>query len=127
MSQFDYYYPDPALQCPSCHADLLEWRGSDGPGALFVWKQGHRHPVEQKTDGASRRDATALDAVMLPVAFRMYTSCCSTRFSVEAIGRAPNGTWNSTELITAATAQRDKEERMEDFKARLRWLKGNRR
>lgn len=127
MSLFDYYLPEPPLKCPACNADLNDWRGTDGPSALFVWKQGQQHPADQLGDSASRRDGPAREGALLPVAFRMHASCCSSRYFVEAIGRAPNGTWNSTELITAATAQRDKEERMEDFKARLRWLKGSRR
>lgn len=126
MSLFDYYQPDPALKCPACNADLDHWRGSDGPADLFVWKQGQRHPIAQRTEGTGRA-AADLATVELPVAFRLQTVCCSNRFPVEAIGRAPNGTWNSTELITAATAQRGQDERMEDFKARLRWLKGSRR
>ena len=126
MSLFDYYLPEPSLRCPACNADLDNWRGIDGPSALFVWKQGVRHPVDQLGDGAGKRGG-ALESALLPVAFRIHTSCCSSRFPVEAIGRAPNGTWNSTELITADTAQRGTEERMEDFKSRLRWLKGSRR
>lgn len=122
MSQFDYYLPDPALNCPACQAPLKDWKGSDGPNGYYVWQQGVRAPVEQRAEASG-----PLEAVHLPVAFRLHTTCCSKHFFVEAIGRAPTGTWNSTELITASNAQRDRDERMEDFKARLRWLKGSRR
>lgn len=122
MSLFDYYTPDPPLHCPACNAPLAEWRGTDGPCALYVWQQGQAAPVEQR----GKADAALADA-RLPVAFRIHTSCCSSRFLVEAIGRAPGGTWSSTEVITADMAQRGKDERMEDFKARLRWLQGGAR
>lgn len=126
MSLFDYYIPEPALRCPACTAPLADWQGTGGPKALLVWKQGVRSPVDQLAEGEGRLEADALAAVHLPNVFRIYTACCSKRFFVEAIGRAPNGTWSSTELITVNNAQRDKDERMEDFKARLRWLQGGR-
>lgn len=126
MSFFDHYLPEPSLRCPACNAPLVDWQGTDGPNGLFVWKQGGRPPVDQLADGEGRLDDNARAALHLPNAFRMYTACCSKRFFVEAIGRAPNGIWSSTELITVNNAQRDKDERMEDFKARLRWLQGGR-
>lgn len=122
MNAFDYYRPDPALHCPVCHAVLKDWRGEDGPNAYLTWQQGRREPV----DGPAGAAAAAAPPC-LPVAFRIRTSCCSSRFLVEAIGRAPGGTWVATELITASEAQRGKDERMEDFKARLRWLQGGKR
>lgn len=124
MSEFDYYTPDPVLKCPVCQADLSGWKGIDGPSDLLVWRQGVGAPLEQLAGSQEYLDAAALAARRLPNAFRIYTTCCSRHFFVEAIGRAPNGVWTSTELITAATAQRDKNERMEDFKARIRWLQG---
>lgn len=124
MSLFDYYTPEPALACPACKATLGDWKGVDGPADLLVWRQGVSQPVEQRDGSEAPLDAVALAARRLPNAFRIYTTCCSKHFFVEAIGRAPNGTWTSTELITARTAQRDRNERMEDFKARIRWLQG---
>lgn len=127
MSSFDYYEPDPALRCPACGALLEGWRGTDGPADLLVWRQGSAAPVAQRNGAAQPRDAAALAALRLPNVFRMQVACCSSRFAVEAVGRAPNGTWSSTELVTAATAQRERDERMEDFKSRLRWLQGGHR
>lgn len=121
MSNVDYYLPDPPLRCPVCNAGLDNWQGNDGPGAGFVWRQGVRPPVDQRGAGGERAD------VHLPNAFRIYTACCSRHFFVEAIGRAPNGTWSSTEVITARDAQRHEDERMEEFKARIRWLQGAQR
>ncbi|MES2918491.1 MAG: hypothetical protein V4729_07720 [Pseudomonadota bacterium] len=127
MNLFDYYVPEPALNCPVCNAGLDGWKGVDGPDDLVVWRQGQSQPVEQLAGSESPLAAEALAALRLPNVFRIYTSCCSKRFFVEAIGRAPNGTWKSTELISADNAQRDKNERMEDFKSRIRWLQGGHR
>lgn len=124
MNQFDHYIPAPSLSCPACGAGLDHWQGSDGPNAGFVWQQGVRQPVDPRPAGAGNGSESAAH---LPVAFRIHTYCCSKQFPVEAICRAPNGTWISTELITAGNAQRHKDERMEDFKARLRWLQRGKR
>lgn len=126
MSLFDFYTPDPPLRCPACNAPLADWQGTGGPNGLFVWQQGVRPPTGQLLEGEGRLEDSARAALFLPNVFKIRTSCCSSRFFVEAIGRAPNGTWTSTELVTVDNAQRDKDERMEDFKARLRWLQGGR-
>lgn len=123
MSNVDYYRPEPPLKCPVCNAGLDNWQGNDGPGGGYIWQQGVRLPVDQRGANA----AGAMADVHLPVAFRIYTACCSRQFFVEAIGRAPTGTWSSTELITARDAQRHEGERMEEFKARIRWLQGGHR
>lgn len=123
MSNVDYYLPDPPLNCPVCHAPLLKWQGNDGPGGGLLWQQGRRAPVDPRGQAAD----AALADLHLPIAFTIYTACCSRHFFVEAIGRAPTGTWSSTELITARDAQRHEGERMEEFKARIRWLQGGHR
>lgn len=127
MSNVDYYLPEPPLKCPACNASLDNWQGGDGPCGGFVWQQGARLPVDQRANAESKVAADALADLHLPNAFKIYTPCCSRQFLVEAIGRAPGGTWSSTELITARDAQRHEGERMEEFKARLRWLKGGHR
>lgn len=127
MSLFDYYMPEADLNCPVCNAILRDWRGSDGPGDLVVWQQGVSQPVKQLPGSEHPLEPSALAALRLPNVFRIYTSCCSQRFFIEAIGRAPQGTWKSIELISADNAQRDKDERMEDFKSRIRWLQGGHR
>lgn len=127
MSTLDYYRPDPPLRCPVCNASLDRWQGSDGPGEGFVWQQGVRQPVGQEGVADHKLAAGGLADLHLPNAFRIFTTCCSRQFVVEAIGRAPTGTWSSTELITARDAQRNEGERMEQFKARLRWLQGGHR
>lgn len=125
-SKFDYYEPDPPLACPVCNAGIREWQGKGGPNRLLVWRQGVARPVGQVADGDDRPDARALEAFQLPNAFRIYAPCCSRQFLVEAICRAPNGIWKSTEVITAQNAHREDGERMEQFKERLRWLRRGR-
>jgi hypothetical protein len=127
MNNFDYYLPEPPLRCPVCSGSLDNWQGSDGPNGGFVWQQGVRQPIDQRVDAKHKVEAGALSGVHLPNVFKIYTSCCSRQFFVEAIGRAPNGTWSTTELITARDAQRHEGERMEQFKARIRWLQGGHR
>lgn len=127
MSNIDYYLPEPPLRCPVCNASLGNWQGSDGPGCGFIWQQGVRSPIDQRGNAEYKVEAGAAADVHLPNAFRIYTACCSRQFFVEAVGRAPNGTWSSTEVITARDAQRHEDERMEQFKARIRWLQGGHR
>jgi hypothetical protein len=127
MSNVDYYLPEPSLRCPVCNASLGEWQGTDGPCGSFVWKQGVSSPIDQRVAAEPKAAADALAKARLPNVFKIYTPCCSRHFVVEAIGRAPNGTWSSTEVITARDAQRHEGERMEQFKARLHWLQGSHR
>lgn len=126
MSMFDYYEPDPALHCPVCNTLLTEWQGKDGPNGYLVWRQGVAQPSVRAHEAPDRPDDAALATLRLPNAFRIYSPCCSRQFLVEAICRAPQGTWISTELVTAENAHQQKGERMEHFKERLRWLRRGR-
>ena len=127
MGMFDYYEPDPPLICPVCGTLLAGWQGYDGPCGLMVWRQGFSSPVDQPIDDDARLAPEVLSGHHLPETFAIRTRCCSPRFAVEAIGRTSNRTWSSTEVVTAETARQHKNERRDAFKARLDWLRGNRR
>jgi hypothetical protein len=64
-----------------------------------------------------------LKSYNLPKEFGFYSFDCDCPYPIEAVGRTDGGgVWTSTELITAKNTQQGKEERKEQFKARLNWL-----
>jgi hypothetical protein len=100
---FDWYEPVPPLSCPRCTAPLDGWQGKDGDCGLWLWRQGHADPVDQRVDPERRSSGSA---VRLPVRFDIYTTC-SHGHHVEALGEAPEGTWKRTTLITAPVPPRE--------------------
>ena len=126
MSMFDSYFPDPPLRRPVCGTRLTGWQGKDGPNALMSWRQGVGAPIDQDIDdGDVKLASDELAKVRLPEQFTIYAPCCGGRFFVEAICQCADGTWTSTELVTAETATQAGEERRDEFSDRLRWLGGN--
>lgn len=123
MGMFDYYEPDPPLDCSVCGASLTEWQGKDGPCALLVWRQGVVHPVDQVVPKENKGDPSVLERLCLPRQFEIYTQCCGGRFFVMASCSAPDGVWSTTVLETAANIRQRPYERSEDFNARLQWLR----
>lgn len=100
MGMFDYFEPEPELACPRCGRVLSGWQGKDGEDALFVWRQGVRHPVDQRVPEESRLDDAQLARFTLPEEFSIVTHCsCSTAFLIEAIGTAVDGLWRETRLV----------------------------
>ncbi len=125
MGMFDHYIPDPPLRCPVCGSALDGWQGKDGPNALMVWRQGVAAPIDQAIEDEDvRLEPHQLAKFRLPQTFEIYEWCCGGHFALEAVCRTSDGIWSSTELITADTAQQNKDERRGDFKARMRWLSG---
>lgn len=96
MGMFDYYEPEPPLSCPKCGNMLTGWQGKDGPSALFVWRQGHRHPVGQRAGENNVSDVTGFN---LPARVSIYTYCCGNDLSVDAIGDVFDGVWIHTRLV----------------------------
>jgi len=124
MGMFDEYQPIPPLDCPACNAFLRGWQGKDGPCALFVWRQGVAAPIYQMIeDDDVRLTDEQLAEWRLPEEFTIYTTCCSG-FFIEADCYCTDGVWTRTELLTAEHAVQRKNERRGEFKARLRWLRG---
>ena len=111
------------MNCPVCGKTLSEWQGKDANCLLFVWQQGFAHPIEHKGDGDDFQISEAdLKSYKLPKEFGFYSFDCDCPFPVEAVGRTVNDVWTSTELITAENVKQGKEERKEQFNARLKWL-----
>jgi hypothetical protein len=102
VGTFDWYEPCPPLSCPRCAAPLDGWQGKDGDCDLWVWRQGHATPIDQRVDPEwrSRRDPGRL-----PARFEIYTTC-SRGHHIEAFGDALDGTWTGTTLITAPVPPR---------------------
>jgi hypothetical protein len=125
MSLFDTFVPDPLLHCPVCQSALTDWQSHDGPCGLMVWRQGFASPIDQLIDGDARLPPDELVRLRLPDTFRITTRCCSPRFWVEAICRSASGVWSTCEVVTVQNARQHKDERREDFGARLRWLRGD--
>ena len=124
MGMFDYYQPDPGLACSVCGSPLTGWQGKGGPCALLVWRQGTAAPIDQAVPQETKGRPSVIDSLRLPDQFEIYTECCGGRFFATALCAAPDGVWSTTVLETAANARQQPHERAEDFKARLRWLKG---
>lgn len=126
MGMFDDYIPDPPLRCPACDSVLEGWQGKDGPNALMIWQQGIAGPIDQAIEDENvRLEPQQLSTFRLPDQFTIYTQCCGGSFFIDAECYASGGTWSRTELITAETAKQGKQERRGEFKARIRWLRGN--
>src|SRR5687767_922022 len=106
MGMFDYYQPAASLCCPACGVTPAGWQGKTGPRALFTWREGHKHPVDQALGGDMRLDETQLADWILPPRFEIHTSCGSCRKWVIAVGRCEGDVWASTELMTPDNAER---------------------
>ena len=100
MGMFDYYEPQPPIQCESCGRIVKEWQGKDGPNALFVWRQGFAAPVEQKVDEECKLSPQELAKWRLPPQFSIMPVGVNCRNCArEGIGRVENGVWTALEII----------------------------
>jgi hypothetical protein len=73
---FDWYELQEPRTCALCGDPLDgEWQGKDGPCALFVWRQGLKHPVDQKVDDEVALTIEDRDTRTLPSEFAIYTFC----------------------------------------------------
>ena len=97
VGMYDAYEPQPPISCPICGAPSLGWQGKDGPCALFLWRQGSRHPVDQQIDEDVRIDPASYGEFVLPPTFKIIGWCANDHL-FEATGRAPSGVWAETEL-----------------------------
>jgi hypothetical protein len=95
---FDWYEPDPPIKCVSCEAIPTGWQGKEGPNALLVWRQGHRHPVQQRADDALLgKDLAAFE---LPEHFRFYVTC-ENGHDLLFEGRTTDGVWTDRICLMA--------------------------
>ncbi len=126
MGMFDTFIPDPHISCPVCGALLSDWQGKDADCALFVWRQGLAAPIDQTVPEEARLTDAQRSTLRLPQAFEIYSYDCDCPFPVEAICTCTDGVWDRTDVVTAATAWRKPGERRGTFKARMKWLSGER-
>ncbi len=112
MGLYDYFEPNPPLECPKCGGWLLEWQGSDGHPALLVWRQGVASPLGQRVDVEYRSSAEELARCRVPSEFSIYGGECDcgygfddSRFSVHC--KAADGVWQTAEIVPAPTPALD--------------------
>jgi hypothetical protein len=122
MGFFDWYEPRSELLCPVCGRALSDWRGYDGPNALFVWRQGHLSPVDQRVDEEVRLAPEDMASWRLPKDFVLYSDDCGCPFPVEAFGTTLEGIWTTTTLVSIDNATQKRHERRAEWKARRAWL-----
>ncbi len=76
MGLYDFFEPDPSIECPNCGGSLSGWEGKDGQPALLVWRQGVVGPIEQRIDPEFRTDLEALANARVPAEFRICGGEC---------------------------------------------------
>lgn len=103
MGLYDYYEPDPPIECPKCGGPLSGWQGKDSHPALFVWRQGVAAPVEQRVDLEVRAFPDKMLTLRPSPEFWIYGGACQcgytfddARFRVHCT--APDGVWRTTRL-----------------------------
>src|ERR1043165_2183508 len=77
MGIFDYFLPEPPIQCPNCEGVLTGWQGRhSGDMALFVWQQGKAAPIDQTVDSEARLDEPSLSLKRLGNGLIIYGGEC---------------------------------------------------
>ena len=127
MGMFDYYVPDPVLQCPVCGSDLREWQGKEGAKAQLIWRQGVAAPVSQRVDDEIAISRPEREKFRLPRQFSIYSYCCGNNLPVEAECQTTDGVWTTSCVVTAQSATQRSSETAAEFNARVRWLNGKAR
>jgi hypothetical protein len=110
VGMFDYYEPDPPLTCLWCGEPVIECQGKDGPNALFVWRQGHRHPVRQAVDEDARIEASRYSDFVLPDRFSVSAFCTAHHVMHVDCG-CTEGVWTEVSLDEEAAKVAEKEVR----------------
>ena len=98
VGMFDNYEPLPPIACPVCGSPSVGWQGKDGPCALFLWRQGEPHAVDQPIDGDAGIERSRFADFSLPPEFAMLGRCANGH-QYQAAGRAPEGVWTESELL----------------------------
>ena len=112
MGLFDYYEPNPPIECPKCGGRLTGWQGKDLHPALLVWRQGVAAPIDQRVDPDERALPEKMATFRVSQKFWIYGGECEcgyrfddSRFRV--LCTAPDGVWRTTEIEPAPTPARD--------------------
>ena len=110
MGMFDYFIPDPPIECPRCDGFLTGWQGKhSGDIGLFVWQQGKATPLDQKVDPEARASELTLGGMRLAPEFDIYGGECTqcgfkwwdSAWRVHCQTEA--GVWTQTEIIPTPT------------------------
>jgi hypothetical protein len=97
MGMFDWFKPDPPIQCPQCSRPVEGFQGKDGPCNLLVWTQGLPSPVDDPdTDDDWRSSPEYLAELRLPAVFEFYGSCDPCKQWLDFTGFCQNGVWTET-------------------------------
>lgn len=100
MGMFDYYEPQPPVQCEHCGHTIEEWQGKDDPNGLFVWRQGYEAPIDQKVDEDWKLSPQDLAKQRLPLKFSMMPSDANCRDCPrEDMGHLTDGVWLETDIL----------------------------
>ncbi len=93
MGMFDYYVPQPELQCPLCGDELADFQGKDGPNFLSRFKQGQEIPEHDDWE-----EDWGIESDRVADRIRIYTSCKNGHW-VEAEGRLEGRCWVETKIV----------------------------
>lgn len=103
MSLYDEFIPNPEIKCPKCSGTVRGWQGKPETGcALFVWKQGAKHPIGQSCDDDFKISQKELEAFTLPSQFSIWGGeCMNCGFNLSYseysfYGRCTNDVWSET-------------------------------
>lgn len=112
MGMYDYFEPDPPIECPKCGGQLSGWEGKDCQRLLLFWRQGVAAPVDQRGDPQWRASPEKMANFRVSPLFRIYGGECpcgykfdDARFSLRCA--APNGIWITTAVEPAPIVAKD--------------------
>lgn len=120
MAFFDWYEPRNVVVCPLCGVRLSEFQGTDGPSALFVWREGVPAPIDQRAGDVNATEEDQGKA-RLPARFVICSYACSCG-PLELVGFAEDGVWVRTAPHDAATAQIRPSESRREYPKRVQLL-----
>lgn len=96
MATYDHYEPSD-IRCPACDQPFSDWRGEDGPGRFFLYRQGARQPVDQLVDEDARTPEREWPQFGLPS--RFLIAATGEGHMASATGACDEGgTWIETFL-----------------------------
>lgn len=95
VGMFDWYEPTVGAICPSCGQPIIEWQGKSGPCALFVWRQGERHPVGQPIAEESKIEPARYSEFSLPTTFDIWGYCAEQHGWTREC-QCTDGVWRNT-------------------------------
>ena len=102
MGIYDYFEPDPKIDCPRCPGKLIGWTGRWLGASFFVWKQGVPAPIEHRVDDEHRLSPERLAMLRLSAGVdldRNHCEECKYYFRspvIEFIPLVVDGVWVDT-------------------------------